>query len=103
MINPITPRRIEWTGPEGWTVWANEDGVHVRSRQGDSLEPCDLSSLLELISEARAQMDVGNIPAPKPPTKEEARAMYGQDREAYVARRAIRAIQRELNPDSAPF
>lgn len=100
-----TPRRIEWTGPEGFTLWADEDGVHLRSRSGDGLEPCDLSRLLDLIAEARAQVASGHIPAPKPPTKEEARAMYGADRESYMAKRAQKAIAREFAPDSdvAPF
>ena len=95
-----TPRRIEWTGPEGWTVWADEDGVHLRSRSGDCLESTDLSRLMELIHEAREQIANDRIEPPKPLTKEQARAMYSHDREAYVAKRAQRAIAREFGPDS---
>lgn len=95
-----TPRRIEWTGPEGWTVWADEDGVHLRSRSGDCLESVDLNRLITLVHDAQGQVAAGHAPAPKPLTKEEARAMYSHDREAYVAKRAQRAIAREFGPDS---
>lgn len=100
-----TPRRIEWTGPEGWTIWADEDGVHLRSRTGDALESCDVTRLIELVTEAREQVTNDRIEAPKPPTKEQARANYSHDREAYIAKRAQKAIAREFAPDTdvAPF
>lgn len=37
MNDDTTPRRIEWAGPEGWTVWADEDGVHIKSASGSAL------------------------------------------------------------------
>jgi len=36
------PRRIEWSGPENWTVWADEDGCHIRAAGGSALEQCDV-------------------------------------------------------------
>ena len=95
-----TPHRIEWTGPEGWTVWADEDGVHLRSRTGDALEACDVTRLMDLVTEARAQVTNDRIEAPKPLTKEQARAKFSYDSEAYIAKRAQRAIVREFAPDS---
>jgi len=100
-----TPRRVEWAGPEGWTVWADEDGVHVRTARGESLEMPDVDRLLTLWHDARvAVQDDRTVPAPKPPTREEARAMFAEQREQHVARRAVRAVEREFTPDaSAPF
>lgn len=98
-----TPRRIEWTGPEGWTVWADEDGVHVRTPKGDGLEPAELSSLIGLVSEALRQTSSGHVPAPKPLTREQFRELHGDNREAYAAKRAQRAIAREFAPETTPF
>lgn len=102
---PIVPRRVEWAGPEGWTVWADEDGVFVRSRQGDTLEPGDVTRLMALVTEARSQMASGQVPAPAPLGGEEVRALYAHEREQYAARRAARAIKREFSPDEegVPF
>ena len=61
------PRRIEWRGPEGWTVWMDEDGCHLRTRSGDGLEMCDVATLFELWSQARtAYTDKRLVPTPQP-------------------------------------
>lgn len=93
-----TPRRIEYAGPERWTVWADEDGVHVRTPKGDALEAPDLTRLLLLVSDVREQYASGTIPTPKPPTTEDLRAMYGAQREKYDAKRAAKAVYRALAP-----
>lgn len=99
-----TPRKIEWAAPEGWTVWADEDGVHLRSRSGDAMEMPDVDRLFRLWSEACAAVSPGGeIPAPKPPTREEARRMSAENTERYVARRAVRAIEAEFDHTDAPF
>lgn len=103
-MNP-TPRRIEWTGPEGWTVWADEDGVHVRASGGGALEMPDVERLFRLWSNACAAVSPGGvIPAPKVPTREEIRADGMWRAEEYAKRRAIRAVEAEFNPPTtAPF
>ena len=59
------PRRVEWSGPNFWTVWADEDGVHVRSRSGDGLEQVEVKALFDLWTAARKARDEGTIPAPR--------------------------------------
>lgn len=99
-----TPRKIEWAAPEGWTVWADEDGVHLRSRSGDALEMPEVNRLFRLWSEACAAVSPGGeIPAPKPPTREEVSAMSADRAARYAARRAVRAIEAEFNHTDAPF
>ena len=99
-----TPRKIEWAAPEGWTVWADEDGVHLRSRSGDALEMPDVDRLFQLWADAcRAVSPGGEIPAPKPPTRDEIRHMGHDHAERYIARRAVRAIEAEFDTTDAPF
>ena len=93
-----TPRRIEYTGPEGWTVWGDEDGVHVRTPKGDALEACDLDRLIALVTEVRDQFASGTIPTPKPLDPDQRRHLYGAQREEYDARRASRAVYQALTP-----
>ena len=102
-MNP-TPRRIEWSGPESWTVWTDEDGTHLRSPHGDSLEMPDVERLFSLWQHARAASNGDHIPAPKPPTREEMRSWTTARSEEYAKQRAVRAIAAEFGPDSsAPF
>lgn len=96
-----TPRRVEWAGPEGWVVWADEDGVHLRAPQGQCLEMPDVRRLFSLWTDASAAVLRAHIPAPLPPTREQIREMGL--REEYVKRRAIRAITAEFGDDPTPF
>ena len=100
-----TPRRVEYTGPEGWTVWGDEDGVHVRTPKGDALEHGDLDRLRTLIAEVEDQFATGHIPRPAPPSAETRSQMYREQREEYDAKRASRAVLRALSPSTTttPF
>ena len=98
-----TPYRIEYRAPESWTVWADEDGVHVRTPKGDGLEAPDLERLIQLVYAARDHHKSGNVPAPRPPAPEERRAMFGAQREEYNAKRASRAVYDALAPHDTPF
>lgn len=104
--NP-TPRRIEWTAPEGWTIWADEDGVHIRTPNGDCLEAPDVRRLIDLYNAIRDATTSGTIPAPMPPTKEQIESMRYDSRALRMAKRAARAVRAELldeNSDTvAPF
>lgn len=93
-----TPRRIEYSGPEGWTVWGDEDGVHLRTPKGDLLESGDVTTLIALVDEVRQQFATSTIPVPAPPTREQLRQMSGEQREQYEAKRASRAVFRALAP-----
>jgi hypothetical protein len=101
-----TPRRIEWTGPEGCTVWADEDGCHIRfPNGGGALEQPDVARLFALWEAARRQFHAGSIPAPRPPSDEEVRTLNYHRAAEHAKRRAVRAIEAEFDPDSSvtPF
>jgi hypothetical protein len=95
---PPTPRKIEWAGPEGYVVWTDEDGTHLRAPGGHALEMPDIERLVGLWQYARQQAESGAVPAPKSPTREEARADGYRRTEEYAARRALKAIKREFDP-----
>lgn len=98
------PRRIDWSAPEGWGVWADEDGVHVKSRSGDCLEEKEVQRLFDIWAAARGLVAGGGVPSPRPPSREEIRAAGHPWREEHEKRRAIRAIEREFDTtDTAPF
>lgn len=61
------PRRIEWRGPSGWTVWMDEDGVHLRP-SSTSLEMGEVATLFTLWDRAcAAYRDNEPVPAPQYP------------------------------------
>lgn len=96
-----TPRRIEWAGPEGYTVWTDEDGTHLRSPGGHALEMPDVERLVALWQHAKRQTESGAIPAPKPPSRDEMRGWSTQYAEENAERRAVRAVQAEFT--TSPF
>ena len=100
-----TPRRVEWSGPEGYTVWTDEDGTHLRAPRADhALEQPDVERLFSLWQHARAVAESDRIPAPMPPTREQIREDGFRRADEYAARRAIRAVEAEFNPPTAaPF
>jgi hypothetical protein len=103
-IETPKPRRIEWAGPEGWIVWADEDGCHVRTPKGSALEMPDVERLFSLWTHACAMTTAGHIPAPRPPTREEIREGGYWRAEQSAKRRAVRAVEAEFDPPTvAPF
>lgn len=101
-MSDITPRRIEWQGPEGFAVILDEDGVHLRAPKGGLEEP-DLNRLLDVIAEAKRARDAQSAPIPLPPTREQ-RAYYPSDYAAHRVQRAIsNAINAEFGNTDQPF
>lgn len=99
-MTDITPRRIEWQGPEGFTVILDEDGVQLHAPKGGLEEP-DLNRLLEIIAEAKRARDAQSSPIPLPPALEQ-RRYYPEAYHANRAKRAAsRAIDAEFNTDAA--
>ena len=94
-----TPYRIEYRGPAGWTLWTDEDGVHVRTPQGEILESGEVQTLIRLVAEAQIQRDAGSVPAPRVPSPEELRKMWPSERAERDAKAASRAVYRELSPN----
>lgn len=103
MTNTPPPRRIEWAGPEGWTVWADEDGCHVRAANGQTLEMPDVERLFSLWAHARAMTEADSIPAPKVPTREQMREERYRRADEYAKLRAVRAVEAEFKSTDAPF
>ena len=98
----ITPRRIEWQGPEGFTVILDEDGVQLRAPKCGLEEP-DLNRLLDVIAEAKRARDAQSSPIPLPPAREQ-RRYYPEAYHADRAKRAVdRAIDAEFNNTDQPF
>jgi len=100
MTNTPTPRRIEWAGPDGSSVFTDEDGVHIRTGDGRAMEMPDVERLFSLWTHVRAMVDADHIPAPKLPTREEIRAGGYQRIEEQAARRAVRAVELAFHPDA---
>lgn len=92
------PRRIQWAGPEGWQVWADEDGVHLRSPNGDALECPDVLALIDLYGRIRDAIATHQISVPAPLPRR-------QWHREYMTRTAVRAVEKALNPDDpdTPF
>lgn len=107
-INPLTiPRRTEWPGPAGWAIWADEDGLHIRTPKGDSLEMPEALRLIETYQAIATALDGGTLPKPAAPTREQRVAMTYEDQQRFEARRAAGAVYAHLthgldNPD-VPF
>ena len=102
-MSDITPRRIEWQAPEGFTVILDEDGVRLRTPKGDGLEEGDLNGLLRVIVEAKRARDAQSAPTPLPPTPEQ-RRYYPEAYHASRAKRAVsRAIDAEFDNTDQPF
>lgn len=103
MTDKITPRRVEWQGPEGFVVVLDEDGVSIRTGGAKGLEEPDLNRLLDVIATAKACRDAGDCPIPATPTREQ-RAYYPDAYHANRVKRAVElAIDAEFNPTDAPF
>lgn len=61
------PTRIEWRGPEGYSVVMDEDGVHLRPGSR-GLEMPDAVALFALFDRARhAYITGGRVAIPQPP------------------------------------
>ena len=66
---PLTvPRRVEWPAPAGWTIWADEDGAHIRTPKGDGLEMPEALRLIDTYVAISEALKSGQIPRPAAPT-----------------------------------
>ena len=93
-MSNLTPRFIEWQGPEGFTVRLDEDGVTLCAPKGGLEEP-GLNRLLDIIAEAKRARDAQSSPTPQPPTREQ-RSYYPG---AYTAHRVQRALTRAIEDE----
>ena len=103
-MTDLNPSRIEWRR-DGYTVWADEDGVHIKTAPR-GFEMPEALAMVELYQAALAHFRTGE-PFPKPtvPPREKRRYLP----EAYQADRAKRAIARAIDDefststDDVPF
>ena len=101
-MSELTPRFIEWQGPEGFTVRLDEDGVMLRAPKG-GLEESDLNRLLDVIAEAKRARDAQSAPIPLPPTREQRRYYPGAYAASRAKRAAVAAIDAEFDTTDLPF
>lgn len=101
-MSEIKPYEVLFSGPETTDVRIREDGPELVVGGKVVLEWGDLQRLVKVIHAAAAAWEAGQVATPVPPSREEARRLYGEKREAYMARRAQRAIAKEFAPE-VPF
>lgn len=101
-MTDLNPSRIEWRR-DGYTVWADEDGVHINTK-ARGFEMPEALAMVELYQAVLAHFRTGEpFPKPTPPTREQ-RAYFP---DSYTARRVERvvtaAINAEFNSTDVPF
>lgn len=101
-MSELTPSRIEWQR-DGYTVWADEDGVHIKTG-ARGFEMPEAIAMADLYQAALAHFRSGEpFPKPTPPTREK-RSFYPSSYTAHRVQRVVAdAITAELNPTDAPF
>ena len=95
-MTDLNPSRIEWRR-DGYTIWADEDGVHLKT-SARGFEMPEALALVEFYQAALAHFRTGEpFPKPTTPTREQ-RRYYP---EAYHADRAKRAVSRAIDAEFA--
>jgi len=97
-MSDIKPTTITFKGPERTAIVIDEDGPRLTVDGKSVMEWASLQKLVQIITAAGDAWQAGQVATPVPPSREEARRLYGDDREAYMARRAQRAIAKEFAP-----
>ena len=89
-----SPTHMEWRR-EGYIVWADEDGVHLKT-PGAGFEMPEAMALVELYGQVLAQYKAG-VPfrRPVPPTRDQRIHYPG----SYTARRAERAVTEAIRAE----
>lgn len=99
-MSDLKPYEVLFRGPETTDVRIREDGPELIVGGRGVLEWGDLQRLVEVIHAAAAAWEAGQVPVPAPPSREDSRRFYGEQREAWMAKRAQRAIAREFAPEA---
>lgn len=103
-MNAIIPTTISYRGPEKTEIRIDEDGPRLVIDGRSVMEWVDLQRLVEIIHAAGAAWEAKQSPMPAPPSREDAREMYFEDRERYALGRARRALEREFRTgEEGPF
>ena len=88
------PTRIEWRR-DGYTVWADEDGVHLQT-PGNGFEMPEAIALVELYQQVLT--DWRNDESFDKPTRPTRQQIYTHPAE-YTARRAMRVVSNALKSE----
>ena len=100
MTNLPNPDRMTWQR-DGYTIWADEDGVHMRVT-ARSFEMPDAIHLMELYQQILGAFREGKpFGKPTPPTRDELRHYPGSYMADRAKRAAAQAIDAELDPQPA--
>ena len=96
------PDRIEWRR-DGYSVWADEDGVHLRTDKRGFEQP-EALAMVNLYLAIHSQFEAGTpFTKPTAPPREK-RTYYPDGYTVHRVKRAIdNAIAAELDPTDAPF
>lgn len=90
-----TPTLMTWRR-DGYEVWCDEDGVHLRVSANRSFEMPEAMVLVELYREVLAQFRAGEpFGKPTPP----ARGQLATYPEGYIARRLQHAVNRAIDAE----
>lgn len=92
----LRPARVEYVGPEGWRIWVDEDGTHVRANPNGCLEDADFRALIRLWEQADSQRGRDRIPAPRVPSREELIEQRRRRDDSRAAKQIARAIHSAL-------
>ena len=101
-MSDIKPTTVTFRGPERSAIVIDEDGPRLVVDGKSVMEWAPLQQLVKIITAAGEAWQAGQVATPVPPSREEARWLYGDEREAYMAKRAQRAIAKEFAVDAAP-
>ena len=106
-MSEIKPATITFKGPERSFIVIDEDGPRLVVDGKSVMDWPSLQKLAQIITAAGDAWQTGQVATPVPPSSEEARWLYGDEREAYMAKRAQRAIAKEFAPavddEAVPF
>lgn len=90
------PSTIRWDGPEGFGVEINEDGVHLTKGGRPVLDPCDLTELLGVITDARSVWESTARLVPRPPSPKRRSGMRSDRRAVAELRDARRSLADQI-------
>ena len=100
MTTTNRPNKMTWAR-DGYTIWIDEDGVHLNIPRARSFEMPEVVQMLDLHAELRAAFSSDSpFGKPVPPTRQELPAYpvgYVVER---AKRAAVKAIDADLNPDA---
>lgn len=92
LSHDTTPQQVSWPSVEGFCVFINEGGVHLRADRASTIEPFDLRRLVAQITAAFDAWGEGTTVLPSPPEADDLDRWDREGRAKYEIRRIARAV-----------